>query len=164
MGLQHKSGMLLTVVLLYSALGAAEPRAVITVATDDTAVQVEAGADGLALAALKGLSADHDWLQSKAVQQFVQAAELDGQSTPLRWQFKRSESQDGPPRRRILVFVNERPPLELHSIWQAEPGPGPVEHSLLIRNTGTSPVLLPWQGSLVFARPGESLQTNAGWR
>jgi len=155
--------MLLALALVSSVLGAAEPGAVITLASADTAVQVEASAETLALTALKCVSTSHDWLKSRAALQFIQTAEVDGQPTPLRWQFKRSESQDGPPRRQVLVFANEKPPLELHSVWQADPGPGPIEHGLVIRNTGTATVLLPLQESLVFAMQAPAGHSLEHW-
>ena len=151
----------LAALLLCFAVGAVEPGARITVASADTAIQVEAGADTLSIAALKCPDTGYDWVRSKTALPFIRTAEQDGQATPLRWQFKRSESPDGPPRRQVLVFANAEPPLELHSIWQAEPGPGPVEHSIAIKNTGRAPVLLPLQKSLVFtaqAAPGRTLE------
>ena len=154
-------GSSLAALLVCSALGAGEPGAGITVASDDTALQVEAGADRLFIASLKFTHTGYDWVKNKMVLPFIQTAELAGLPTPLRWQFKRSELQDGPPRRHLLVFANEAPPLELHSIWQAQPGPGPVEHSIAIKNTGRAPVLLPLQKSLVFLvqpAPGHTLE------
>ncbi len=59
-----------------------------------------------------------------------------------------------------LRFTNAYPPLELHSIWQARPGRGPVEHWLTIANKSDGPVTLGHQESLVLSGlavpPGEA--------
>ena len=61
----------------------------------------------------------------------------------------------------IFRFVCDRPALELRSIWRAHPGPGPVEHTILITNREAQEILLPLQPTLAFsfaAAPGHTIE------
>ncbi|MCY3023353.1 MAG: alpha-galactosidase [Planctomycetota bacterium] len=155
---------LLAFVAAAVALGAAEPESRITVSSEDTIVQVEARANALAITSLKCSQTGFDWIAANAEPlplPLIQSVEVDGKAVPLRWQFKQATVTEGPPKQHVLVFVAENPPLELRSIWTAAPGPGPVEHSITIKNTGGAPVLLPLQKSLALnmqATPGHTLE------
>jgi hypothetical protein len=150
------------IVSQYKVDGPHFPAATLTVASDDTAVLIEAAADGLSVVSLKCVATGTDWAsETKPALPLIQFAEVDGKPVALRWQFKQVCVIEGPPTQHVLLFTSENPRLELRSIWQAVPGPGPVEHRVTIKNTGTLPVLLPLQKSLALTlrpAPGHALE------
>jgi hypothetical protein len=77
----------------------------------------------------------------------IQNVEVNGQSLALRWRRVEPAEKQAAGNAEI-VFTSDQPALELHSLWSARPGPGPVEHRAVIYNRGTAPVLLPVQESL----------------
>ena len=144
----------------------------VTLATEDTAVRVEARADRVLLSSLKSPRGSWDWIagngQAGRVNvmpiPFIATAQVNGQAVPLAWKFAGSRQSKSGPRRAVFRFVCSNPALELQSIWQARSGPGPIEHSLRILNRSRAPVLLPLQTSLVFAiRPPAAHALEHWW-
>ncbi|MCE5326757.1 MAG: alpha-galactosidase [Planctomycetaceae bacterium] len=139
--------VLVAVIAASSPATAAEPKK-FTLGSDDTIVTVEAADGVIAVTSLKSATG-HDWLGGAASPlPLLAAAEVDGKSMPLTWKLKKASSQDGPPKRVEFVFECASPAMELMSVWEAFPGPGPVEHFLTITNRGPAPVTLTLQKSL----------------
>ncbi len=116
--------------------------------TADTSITVAASDDLLRVTSLKSASG-HDWLSGGPNSlPLIATAEVDGKSVPLTWKLKKASVSGDSPKRVEFIFVCDTPALELHSLWQAYPGPGPVEHFLSISNRSASTVLLPLQKSL----------------
>jgi hypothetical protein len=129
-----------------------------TLATADTILRVEARQNRVALVSLKASPTGWDWIaapnnstpeaDAPYLLPFITSAEVGGHAVTLAWRFVGSSVLEGAPRRYVLTFVCPDPPLELRSIWQAWPGPGPIEHRLTITNKGSAPIQLPLQTSL----------------
>ncbi len=134
-----------------------------TVATGDTELRVEAGDDTLRLLGLRSLPAGTDWAAgpaSAAPVPLIPSIEMGGHTLPVRWRLveQRTESKE---HETIFRFLCNRPALGLRSIWRAHPGPGPVEHTILITNRETQEILLPLQPTLAFSfvvAPGRTLE------
>ncbi len=118
--------------------------------TDDTAVVVAVEQQRPVLKWLGMKGGRINWLPSGAPEILPAAVGWQGRSTPASWKFQ-GGSLDSGGRKLTLRFTNAYPPLELHSIWQARPGRGPVEHWLTIANQSDGPVTLSQQESLVLS-------------
>ena len=128
--------------------GSSDASTQFTLGTDDTSITIEARGGTLAVTSLKS-PVGFEWLDGATnILPLVAAAEVDGATVPLVWRFKAASEEGTSPKRVEFVFSCDHPALELKSVWQAFPGPGPVEHFLTIANRGTSPVFLPLQKSL----------------
>ena len=136
----------------------------LSVSTEDTAIQVCAATDSLAVVSLRSPGADFDWCagnRNPAVLPLVASAEVRGQSVPLHWQFV--GAQTGRNGEKLLVWKNANPALELRSAWRAAKGPGPVEHTLTLTNLNKEPILLPLQKSLTFSSHAPDSHTLEHW-
>jgi len=120
-----------------------------TLATDDTRLTLGATADGeLALSELLCPAADWNWISNPVPFGLWPVADVGGQRQTLRWRLADAvlaDNQDdeaGGGQELTLRFVSSEPPLEAVSQWRARPGPGPIQHRLVIRNDSTQPVTL----------------------
>jgi alpha-galactosidase len=136
-------------------LGACSAAAAESVAltTADTAVRVEASASRLRLKSLRTPGAHRDWIAASpqpVTIPLVDTAEVDGRTVPLAWHLIGRRHTGGIDGQCDFTFACTKPSLELHSLWQAAAGPGPVTHTLRIINRSGRTVLLPLQTSLRF--------------
>jgi hypothetical protein len=127
-------------------------------ATDDTAIRVEARGNRLVLTGLRCPQTNGDWISPENRRDddlpaipFIETAQVEGHTVSLAWRYVGSRTLEGLPRRCVLTFACANPPLELKSLWLARSGPGPIEHTLTVTNRGEAPVTLPLQPSLTFA-------------
>jgi hypothetical protein len=133
--------------------------------TDDTAIVVEVQ-EGIPAVTWLG-SANHssgsqsskdtsstsdtsNWLLAPALEPLLPAVVQQGSSLPTKWQYEGGafDPQSG---QLILRFSNFAPRLELHCVWQARPGRGPVEHWLTIANDSGATITIGHQDSLVLS-------------
>lgn len=153
------------ILIAATGIGADRPanKAEAVVATGDTELRVEAGDDTLRLLGLRSLPAGTDWTAgsaSAAPVPLIPSIEMDGRTLPVRWRLVEQHTEPKE-HETIFRFVCLRPALELRSIWRAHPGPGPVEHTILIANREAQEILLPLQPTLAFsfvAAPGRTLE------
>src|SRR5258706_3300276 len=143
-------------------LAAETPPPAATLSTDDTSITVRVINDRPVVTSLLCPTTNFDWAsKSPAPIPLIESAETQGRPTPLRWKFS---GETATPREHIFKFVNDNPPLELDSIWTTRgPGPGPIEHRMLIFNRGKDAVLLPVQTSLALEMntpPGHALEQS----
>ncbi len=113
-----------------------------TLGTEDTRVTLGVTNKGeMVLAELSCPAADWNWIAKPVTFGLWPYAEVAGKSKPLRWRFVDAVLKDAG-RQLTLRFACDEPALEIASHWQARPGPGPIHHSLRIRNRSDRPVTI----------------------
>ncbi len=133
------------------------------VATGDTELHIKVGDDTLCLLGLRSKPARTGWTAGPAAAApvpLIASIEMGGRTLPVHW---RLVEQDSKPKEHATIFrfVCDQPALELRSIWRAHPGPGPVEHTIVIANREDQDILLPLQPTLAFsfvAAPGHAIE------
>lgn len=145
--------------------GAAETRRSLIASTDDTLLRVEVLDNGPAVASLVCRASGFDWIGSEAPEPIalIDTVEVEGARKTLLWKCVPAVPADYNGSAQSINFVCDDPPLELISTWEARPGPGPVEHRLVIRNKGRQTVMLPVQPSLAMRLRGPAGHTIEQW-
>ncbi len=119
-----------------------------TLKTADTTLTLGVRSDQtLCVCRLAG-PAGWNWVKVPSPFPLVSQAELGNAPRELRWGFQRGAKEGADGSRVTLAFTNADPPLALTSIWQARRGPGPVRHTMFIRNLAPRTVTLYEQESL----------------
>lgn len=137
----------LSVILFLAPHGLAAPP-IAALSTDDTIIALSILNDRPALTSFKSKAAGQEWASSSPSPiALIETAEVNGREMPLHWHFVRQVPANGPGTI-DFQFNCDEPALELHSVWSAKAGPGPIEHQIIISNRTQSPVLLPVQPSL----------------
>ena len=110
-----------------------------TLATADTAVTIGRSGDDLRLLALRNPAQQWNWV---AAPSSVPMPELQGADGPLtlRWTFKDATEDGSHGDRLTLRFDCAQPELEMTSVWEALPGPVPVENEVTVENRSPGPV------------------------
>jgi hypothetical protein len=127
--------------------------------TADTVLTVTADANQLAVTSLSSTGGAPDWIRRPVPVPLPDHVFISNTSQPVQWKFSGnagSQTAGGT----ALRFVSSEPGLELLSIWQARPGPGPVEHHFEIVNRSGGAIAVPLQPSLTLtltAPAGHSL-------
>jgi len=114
-----------------------------TLATDDTRISLGVTAAGeMVIGELSCPAAGWNWIANPVAFSFLSHAQVAGQSRTLQWRFVDATVDDGDGRKVTLRCACDEPALELASEWHACPGPGPVHHSMYVRNRSTQPVTI----------------------
>ncbi len=114
-----------------------------TLATDDTRLTLGVTAAGeLVVSELSCPAVGSNWITNPVAFGFLSRAEVASQSKTLRWRFVDAAVEESDGRRLTLWFACDEPALEIASQWHARPGPGPVRHSMVIRNRSTQSVTI----------------------
>jgi hypothetical protein len=152
--------MLMTAIAAYAcvvlALGGTSPPAPTVetmVSTQDTAVRIRAGDAALRVISIGHPQAGSGWTAESVERTsiaLIPSIEVGGRTVPVHWCFRGQLNEPGRSET-IFRFTCDEPALELKSVWRAYPGPGPVEHQILISNQGKETVLLPLQPTLAFS-------------
>ena len=128
--------------------------------TGDTALTVTVNAGQLAVTSLSSAGRAPDWIGTPVPVSLPDHVFLNHTSQFVRWKFMgNTGSHTGGGT--TLRFISSEPKLELLSIWQAQSGPGPVEHHFEIVNRSGQMIEMPLQPSLVLglsAPAGHSLE------
>jgi len=120
---------------------AGEPIQTWTLASDDTRMTLGVTAQGeLTVRELSCPAAGWNWITRPVALELWPQAEVGGQSQALRWRWARTIAGDRDGQQLTFQFVCDAPALEAESCWQANPGPGPIQHRLTIRNRSDQPV------------------------
>jgi hypothetical protein len=108
--------------------------AVAFLSTDDTVLTISAGGvlPGLRIRSMRHRSAGWEWIDD------------DGDALPLpaprgaqaSWRFTHATQN-----KTVASFYFEAGPLQLESTWVARDGGGPVDNSVIVRNSGSKPVV-----------------------
>jgi len=128
-----------------------------TLRTADTTLTIGVGSDQRLYLCTLASPAGWNWTKQASPFPLVNRAEVGGEPRELTWGFKQGVESQAEGRSVTLTFTNANPGLELTSIWQARPGPGPVRHTMFLRNQAPRSVTLYAQESLDLqvAGPGE---------
>ena len=115
-----------------------------TLATDDTRMTLDVTAEGqmvireLACPA-GGMELDHRTRWRSVSGRSVEVA---GESKTLQWRFVDAVVDESDGRKLSLRFASDDPALEVVSQWHAQPGRGPIHHSVCITNRSQQAVTL----------------------
>jgi alpha-galactosidase len=115
--------------------------------TADTSLTVTANADQLAITSLSSTKGAPDWIGRPVPFSLLDHVFINNISQPVHWKFL-GQARGRPVGETALKFISSEPKLELLSIWQAQPGPGPVEHHFEIVNHSSYMIEVPLQSSL----------------
>jgi alpha-galactosidase len=118
--------------------------------TDDTAMVVAVQQGVPVVTELGSAKEKSNWLLGPAPEELPSSITQKGTATPVKWRFEGGQ-QDQKSGQLILRFSSATPALKLQSIWQAQPGHGPVEHWLTMTNNSTDVITIGHQDSLVLS-------------
>jgi hypothetical protein len=110
-----------------------------TLATADTGVTVQLSGDDIRLVGLRNPAQQWNWIAAPTNVPMPALKGPDG-PRPLPWKFKDATEDRSNGDRLTLRFDCTEPALELTSVWQARPGPGPVENYVTVENKSNSSV------------------------
>jgi len=114
-----------------------------TLATDDTRLTLGVTATGeMVIGELSCPVAGWNWITRPVAVSFLPRADVAGESHTLQWRFVDAAVDDSDGRKLTLRFACDEPALEIASQWHARPGPGPVHHTVQIKNRSTESVTI----------------------
>jgi len=116
-------------------------------ATDDTEIVVEIDHGVPSLRALAPTATHRNWIVGPAGPSSMKDVEVNGAAVTLEWEYD-SAAYDPAANQLTLLYRNAHPSLELHSVWRARPGRGPVEHWATLTNRESHPITVTAQDSL----------------
>jgi hypothetical protein len=132
-----------------------------TLATDDTQLTVGVTADHkLCLFELSSSATGWNWTASGSALPLLDRVDMAGIQHRPDWVFQNGTVDRGDGTRVTLRFSNQHPALELISVWHARGGPGPIRHTMFIRNRADRPVTIFEQESLALHAVGPDNQTG----
>ncbi|HTL18384.1 MAG TPA: alpha-galactosidase, partial [Patescibacteria group bacterium] len=115
--------------------------------TGDTRLTVEVKADQLTIVSLSSAGSAGSWVNQPVVVPLPHDVLVSNSRQALHWKFSGTAS-GGAKGETMLKFVSDGPALELFSIWQAQDGPGPIEHHFELVNRSGQVIEVPLQPSL----------------
>ncbi len=114
-----------------------------TLATDDTRLSLGVTTAGeMVVSELSCPATGWNWIARPVAFGFLSQAEVAGQSKTLEWRFVDAAVDDSDGQKLTLRFACDEPAMEIASRWHARPGPGPVRHSMIVRNRSTQSVTI----------------------
>ena len=116
--------------------------------TADTTLLIGLGPDHRPTVLELSSPAGWNWTATPSPFPLVSQAVVAGAARALDWAFHRATEEKTDGTKIVLLFTNADPALELTSIWHARSGPGPVRHTMSIRNRAAQPVTIGEQESL----------------
>src|SRR5665213_3865853 len=130
--------------------------------TADTSLTVTANADQLAITSLSFTGNASNWIGRSVRFPLLDHIFTNNISQPVHWKFlgKLGSHTAG---ETTLQFISSEPKLELLSIWQAQPGPGPVEHHFEIVNRSGQVIEVPLQPSLALTLTAPTEHSLENW-
>jgi len=110
-------------------------------ATEDTRLTLGVTAAGeMVVGELSCPSVGWNWITKPVAFGLLPRAEVAGRSKTLRWRFVDAAIEEIEGRKLTLRFACDEPALEFASQWHARPRPGPVHHSMTVRNRSADSV------------------------
>ncbi len=114
-----------------------------TLATDDTRLTLGVTAAGeLVVGELSCPAVGKNWISNPVAFGLLPQIAAAGQGKTLRWRLVDAATDDSDGRQLTLRFACDDPALEVASQWHARPGPGPIHHSLVVRNRSAQAVMI----------------------
>jgi alpha-galactosidase len=130
--------------------------------TADTAVTVTVSSGQLAITSLASTGDSPDWIGRKVSISLPDHVFINDTSRPLHWKFL-GKAVGHTAGETTLQFISNEPKLELLSIWEAQPGPGPVEHHFEIVNRSGQVIEVPLQPSLALTLTAPAKHSLENW-
>ena len=119
-----------------------------TLATADTKLVIGVGSDQRLYIQELSSPAGWNWTAAPSPFPLLGRADVDGTPRTLDWVYQQGTEDKTEGTKVTLTFANADPALELTSIWHARSGPGPVRHTMFIKNKAEKPVTIYEQESL----------------
>ena len=123
----------------------AEKGKTFALATDDTFTQIGVKDNQPAIFYLGSKGSKGNWASTPTGIPLMDHVFIRGERKEVKWEFSDFEQEDKNGTKVALHFKSSLPGLELSSVWQARPGPGPVEHYILITNKTADEIHIPMQ-------------------
>jgi hypothetical protein len=121
-----------------------------SLSTEDTIIRVGVKNNRPALFQLNSTETRWNWASSPTEMPLINHAYIRGEKQAIQWEFKNVVVEEKNGTKIILNFRTSKPEMELSSFWQARPGPGPVEHGIIIRNLSKDEIQIPLQKTFDF--------------
>lgn len=138
-----------------------EPLQAWTLATDDTQLTVGVSTDHkLCLFELSSRETGWNWTTSRSALPLVRRADMAGIQYRPDWVYRAGTVDRSDGTQVTIRFTSRDPALELESVWHARSGPGPIRHTMFIRNRGEQPVTIYQQQSLALHAVGPNDRTS----
>jgi hypothetical protein len=119
-----------------------------TLATIDTKLVIGVGTDQRPYIEELSGPAGWNWTATPSPFPLLGRADIDGTPRTLDWGYQQGTEDKTDGTKVTLTFANANPALELTSIWHARSGPGPVRHTMFIKNKSEKSVTIYEQESL----------------
>jgi hypothetical protein len=151
-------------VLIGAALTAAEPVRALTkwnLSTDDTRLTLGVDKDDrLAIYELSSPNVPWNWTAAPAPLPLLSRVDSGGVRYAPHWVYRDTNENVNDGRKVTIRFTNDKPAMELKSVWHARPGRGPIRHTMYITNNSAQPIRIYEQESLDIHLVGPKAQTN----
>ncbi|MBN1901514.1 alpha-galactosidase [Candidatus Sumerlaeota bacterium] len=121
-----------------------------SLSTEDTMMRVGIKNNAPALFQMNSTGNKWNWASRPREISLMNHVYIRGERKSIKWEFKDALLEEKNGTKLALNFKAAHPPLELSSIWKAYPGPGPIEHEILIRNLSTEEIQIPIQKTIDF--------------
>jgi hypothetical protein len=119
-----------------------------TLKTSDTTLVIGISSDSQPYVCELSSPAGWNWTATPSPFPLVSRAVVGGVQRTLKWVYQNGTEDKGDGTKVTLSFTNADPALELASSWQARGGPGPVRHTMFIKNKAAEKVTIYEQESL----------------
>ena len=120
-----------------------------TLKTEDTKLSLAIGSDQkLYISELSNPLAGWNWAKSPSLFPLISRIDIAGKEYIPNWIFKDGKMDNADGTKVTIHFINESPSMELTVCWQARSGPGPIRHTMKIRNSSGHTVTIYNQESL----------------
>jgi hypothetical protein len=150
---ETKRIILLNLLLVFSVMCLAYPPEQInrrwTLKTDDTKLSIGIGSDQkLYINELSNPDAGWNWIKSPSPFPLISRIDIAGKEYHPNWVYKDGTVDNADGTRVIIHFINGNPYMELTICWHACSGPGPIRHTMSVRNNSGHTVTVYNQESL----------------
>jgi hypothetical protein len=102
--------------------------------TEDTHITIAVTNNRPVICELKNRKNGWNWIKGVSEMPFPENVLVGGTSYQLNWKYQDAVVEKSNGTKITLRFKNTQPDLDLESVWEANPGVGPVENSVSVKN------------------------------
>lgn len=113
-----------------------------TLKTSDTTLALGVGGDQKLYLSRLSSPADWNWTASPSLLPLAGRADVGGAERSLHWTFQSGSEDTSDGTKVTITLTNAEPAMELTSTWHARRGPGPVRHTIFIKNRASQKITL----------------------